>query len=254
MSIEAGRRAGEWSAQPAGVQDVFVRRDYVGRYASLLERHLPPDFTAFAPFFADLGRLETMAGLLARHLRGTGRTILNAGCGPFASEIFVAAFQGQRVAAFDYTAEFAAFDDIFRSEGLLDGVTFRQADAMRIAYPPASFDLVVMHDLLYEEALDLDRLLARYRPWLKPDGLVYFDYMNSATRRLWRLLGKERAYRRYGRAEVWAILDRHCLDLVEEAPVAPGRRPLKALAHAVLTRLFGTSNAFAVVARARRAA
>ena len=226
----------------------LVRSEYRQRYHTILQRHLPLNFAAFSSFFANTKRLETMAGMLQRHFHGTGKTILNVGCGPFASEIFVAAFQQQTVHAFDYTPEFAIFFDIFRKEGVLEGVSFANADAMSIDFPPARFHLIVMHDLLYETALDLDLLLSRLTPFLVGNGLIYIDFMNARLHWLWRLLGKEKQYRRYRPDEVWDILNRHGLEVLEHRPVLPSAAGLTAVFHSLL-RLFGTSNAIAVVAR-----
>jgi hypothetical protein len=68
---------------------------------------------------------------------------------------------------------------------------------------------------------------------------------------LWSLLGKEKQYRRYERRDVSAILDRLGFDVIEERPVTPTGSAAKAALHRVLTSVFRTSNAFAVVARQR---
>lgn len=228
---------------------ILVRQDYAARYETVLREHLPARFAGFAPFFANLDRLRTMASMLQRHFSGTGKSVLNAGCGPFASEIFVAALQNQRIASFDYTAEFAPFFHIFQGEGVLHGTTFMQADAMTVQFDTRTFDLIVMHDLLYEEALDLEALVARYRAFLAPGGLIYLDHMNLGLKWLWLLLGREKQYRRYGRREVSAILDRLGFAVVEVRPVTPSGSAAKSALHWVFTTVFGTSNAFAIVAR-----
>lgn len=226
----------------------LVRLDYRARYQELLRDHLPEKFRPFAPFFANTRRLETMAGILHRHFDGTRKTVLNAGCGPFASEIFVGALQHQHIESFDYTAEFGAFFDIFRQEGLLGDVRFFRADAMAVDYPNTRFDLLVMHDLLYETALDLETLLRRYVPFLTPLGLIYFDFMNARLHGLWRLLGKEKRYRRYDPNEVRHILGRLGLTVVEWRAVRSGSKGPTAGFHALLQAM-GTANAFAVLAR-----
>ena len=229
----------------------LVRQDYVARYEDLLRENLPARFAGFAPFFANLDRLDTMASMLQRHFRGTGKAILNAGSGTFATEIFVAAFQNHRITSFDYTAEFAPFFDIFAKEGVLQGTTFMQADAMTVQFEAQAFDLIVMHDLLYEQALDLEAIVGRYRSFLAPGGTVYLDYMNLGLRWLWSLLGREKQYRRYDRREVSSILNRLGFEIVEERPVRPSGSAAKAALHWILTTVFRTSNAFAVVARQR---
>jgi SAM-dependent methyltransferase len=226
----------------------LVRTDYRARYQTLLHDHLPDTFRPFAPFFANTRRLETMAGMLHRHFDGTGKAVLNAGCGPFASEIFVSALQHHKIEAFDYTPEFATFFDIFRKEGLLDGVRFFNADAMSVSYPNERFDLLIMHDLLYETALDLDAILTRYIPFLARGGFVYFDFMNARLRALWRLLGKEKQYRRYDPQMVRDLLGRHGLTVVEWRAVRSGSTGPTGAFHALL-HTTGTANAFAVLAQ-----
>ncbi|WP_075292057.1 methyltransferase domain-containing protein [Pararhizobium arenae] len=233
------------SRKPASA---LVRTDYRARYEALLHDNLPETFKSFAPFFANMRRLETMAGMLRRHVKGTGKMVLNAGCGPFASEIFVGALQQQKIESFDYTLEFARFFEIFRNEGLLEDVSFSTANAMVVSYPEKRFHLIVMHDLLYEVALDLDTVLSRYVPYLAPDGLVYFDFMNARLRPLWRVLGKEKRYRRYDPQDVRAILERHGLAIVEWQALRSGATGPTAAFH-LLLRMFGTANAFAVLAR-----
>ncbi|MDQ0321105.1 SAM-dependent methyltransferase [Pararhizobium capsulatum DSM 1112] len=233
---------------PDNTSSPLVRIDYRARYHDLLRDHLPEKFRPFAPFFANTRRLETMAGMLQRNFGGTGKAVLNAGCGPFASEIFVGALQHQQIEAFDYTPEFAAFFNIFRQEGLLADVRFFHADAMTVSYPNARFNLLVMHDLLYETALDLETMLARYIPFVAPGGLVYFDFMNARLRTLWRLLGKEKQYRRYDPDEVRSLLARHGLTVLEWQAVRSGSKGPSAGFHALL-RALGTANAFAVMAR-----
>ncbi|CAN7593014.1 hypothetical protein [Rhizobium sp. LjRoot254] len=226
----------------------LIRSEYREHYRGVLLRHLPPNLSAFSAFFANTKRLETMAGMLQRHFHGTGNAVLNIGCGPFASEIFVAALQHQAVHALDYTPEFAVFFDIFRDEGVLEGVSFANTDVMMADFPLARFNLIVMHDLLYETALELDTLLARLLPLLAADGLLYIDFMNAHLHWLWMLLGKEKQYRRYRPRDVWGLLDRHGLAVLEHRPVLPSAGGLTALFHRLL-RAFGTSNAIAVVAR-----
>ena len=221
---------------------------YRDTYVAHLRSRLPEGWTPFSDFFGNLNRLRTLSGLLDRHLKGRGLTVLNIGCGPFATEIFVRALQGQQIVSFDYTAEFAPFYPVFRADGHLTKTAFLRADALSVGFRPESFDAIVIHDVLYETGLDLDDQLERFAPTLKPGGLVYLDAMNESTRRLWRMLGKEKAYRRYRREDVMASLRRHGFEVAEWRPVFGASGRLLRLFHAVLWHGARLCNTFAVVA------
>jgi SAM-dependent methyltransferase len=162
--------------------------------------------------------------------------------------------QGHQVYSFDYTREFAVFYQVFRDKGLLANTVFLQADALSVAFRPESFDAVVVHDVLYETRLDAATLLARFTPTIRPGGIIYFDFMNAGTKTLWRLLGKERAYRRYRPADMAEILSQNGLELLETRPHVGAHDPIVRLFHAGLWWLFRTSNTIAMVARRREPA
>lgn len=226
---------------------LFANLAYRDAYVSKLRRGLPESFQPFAAFFGNLERLATLAAMLDGRL-GKDALTLNVGCGPFAAEIFVPALQGGRVVSFDYTAEFAPFLHAFRADGHLANTLFLRADALTVAFRPASFDAILIHDVLYETGLDLGALLARHVPALKPGGLVYLDVMDTRLGRLWRLLGKERDYRRYRLDDVTATLEAHGLRLVETRPAIGARRGPVRLAHQALWRATGLSNAVGMIA------
>jgi len=222
------------------------------RYRDLLRQSLPPSLAPMIPFFCDLTRLHTLAAMLDRWLdagpNGRAEQVLNVGCGPLASELFVAALRGRRIASFDYTPAFVAAGERLQAAGLLPGVEIAQGDAMTATFAPARFDAVILHDVLYERALDLGELLPRYRRFLAPGGLLYLDFMNLRVRWLWRLLGREKAYRRYAPADVAALLARNGFTMLERRPVRPQRGLMKHVVHGLLS-VIGESNAFAVAAR-----
>lgn len=222
--------------------------DFVPRYEQILAENLPENFTAFADFFAGTQRLHTLAAMLEQHVHGTGQRVLNVGSGPFATEIFVKALQQQTVVALDYTPEFAPFHGLFRQEGYLKNTSFLQADIMSEAFEPESFDLMILHDILYEPALDLEAVLTRLQPFLKPGGLVFFDFVNARTRWIWTMLGKPNLYRRYAPRNVKAYLSSNGYDILEWRPTHGAKSLSARTLHGTL-RLAGASNNYAVLAR-----
>ena len=233
-------------------EDCLVNTAYLERYQALLHENLPPPLKDFAAFFANLNRLRTMSAMLEKHVGVKSRTILNVGSGTFAAEIFSASFQDRQISSFDYTEGFAGLYRVFRGEGLLATTTFAGADANKVTYRAGSFDLVVFHDIFYENALNVPDVLIRYRDFLKPGGFVYLDFMNQNTAWLWKLIGKERKYKRYTVTQIRSALEESGFDLLEM------RRSSGAAIRAViflnwaLWTIFGTSNAFALVARKRQ--
>jgi SAM-dependent methyltransferase len=222
------------------------------RFSAQLARALPADLQPLSPFFADLSRLETLASLLDRHLDhgpgGRAQRILNLGCGPMVTELFCGVLQGRQFVSVDYTPAFVDFGKALQSEGLLPDVTILQADVTVAVWPPGHFDAILMHDLLYEDALDVAQLLPRLEQFLAPGGLVVFDVMDARLRGLWRLMGREHGYRRYRMAEVEAALQRAGLTEIDRRPAAPRAGLARAAIHRCL-RTLGLSNAVAFAAR-----
>ncbi len=227
----------------------FVRTEFRDRYEEILRERLSPEMQGFSAFFSKLARLETLAAMLRRHLPPGDGAALNIGSGPFAAEIFVAALQDRWMVAIDYTRAFAPFYGIFRAEGVLPRTSFMQADALTIAFRPAVFDAVLIHDVLYETGLDAAELVGRFAPTLRPGGLLYLDFMNAGTERLWRWLGKERAYRRYRPRDVLRIVEKAGFEVIEIEPHSGSDHPAVRLFHWVLWTVLRTSNTYAVVAR-----
>ena len=224
--------------------------DFVPRYEQVLTQNLPENFTQFADFFSGTQRLNTLAAMLDKHFQGTGKNVLNVGSGPFATEIFVKSLQQQSIVALDYTPEFAPFHVLFQQEGFLQDTSFLQADIMAEEFEPAAFDLIILHDILYEQALDLEAVLNRLKPYLKPDGLVFFDFVNSRTRWIWAMFGKPNVFRRYNPQSVMRYLDDNGFDIVDCRPTH-GAKSLSARCMHGALRLFGASNNYAVLVRNR---
>ncbi len=226
--------------------------DLALRYRAALEGALPAELQRFVPFFGDLTRLETLAAMLDAHLDsgpgGRAERVLNLGCGPLAAELFIACLQGRDITAVDYTPDFVAAGQALQASGLLPRVTVQQGDVTAMHWDDASFDAIVIHDLLYEAALDANTLIPRLARSLRPGGLMYLDVMDSRVRGLWRLLGRERGYRRYHPRAVAAVLASSGLVPLERRPLRPRGGVLRVLPHVAL-RAFGLSNAVAIAAR-----
>lgn len=228
------------------------------RYQLLLAEHLPPAMKAFAPFFANVNRLETMSSLLARHvvrkIESKTIRILNAGSGAFAAELFSAPFQNQDITSFDYTEAFAGLYPVFRGEGLLRTTTFSRADANTVVYPAGKFDLIVFHDIFYETALDIPAMLGRFQVFLRPGGYLYLDFMSQGTGWLWRVLGRGKAYKRYAMTGVQGALFANDFEILELKPSGGVSNPIVGVLNRILWAAFRTSNAYAIIARKKVAA
>ena len=235
--------------EPVGNDLLLVNTGYRDRYEYLLQSNLPPPMKGFAAFFANLNRLRTMSAMLENYVDRNSTSILNAGSGAFAAELFSAPFQNRQITSFDYTQEFAELYPVFRREGMLATTTFSRADANTVTYPARSFDLIVFHDIFYETALNVPDVLNRFREFLKPGGYVYLDFMNQNTAWLWRLIGKERTYRRYTVAQIRGALEENGFDLLEIRRGSGASNPLVVCLNSILWTMFRTSNAFALVAR-----
>ncbi|WP_292295137.1 class I SAM-dependent methyltransferase [Marivita sp.] len=221
---------------------------YVQRYERILAENLPPSFAQFADFFAGTQRLHTLAAMFDRHLKSKDLHVLNVGSGPFATEIFIEAMQGQMITALDYTPEFAPFYTLFQQDGHLKTTRFLQADIMTQEFAPASFDLIILHDILYEKALDMNAVITRLGTYLKPGGLVFLDFVNLRTGWVWTMLGKPNRFRRYDPRNVRRFLEQAGFDVIDWRPTHGSKSISARTLHATL-RLFGASNNYAVLAR-----
>ncbi|MGB7240815.1 MAG: methyltransferase domain-containing protein [Sulfitobacter sp.] len=232
------------SSEPPGLHNL----DYVPRYEQVLSQNLPPSFEQFADFFAGTQRLHTLGAMFDQHVTAKGLSILNVGSGPFATEIFVDAMQDQSILALDYTPEFAPFYTLFQKDGHLQSTRFLQADIMAEEFEEASFDVIILHDILYEQALDMDAVVTRLKGCLKPDGLMFLDFVNARTGWLWSLLGKPNRFRRYDPRQVKRRLEDAGLKIIDWRPTHGSKSLSARMVHAGL-RLFGASNNYAVLVR-----
>ncbi|MZR32399.1 class I SAM-dependent methyltransferase [Sneathiella litorea] len=221
--------------------------DYVEQYAEILQNQLPKKFSRFGSFFAGTQRLRTLASVLQRYIKGHGLDVLNVGCGPFATELFVESLQFQKIQSLDYTPEFAPIHQILQEEGYIKNTSFQQGDAKAIEFPESSFDLMIIHDVFFEEALEMNSLILRLRPFLKPDGYIYFDFINSRTHWIWRLLGKRDQFRRYDPASVKEFLNKAGFKIIAFQPTHGASALSVRFLHWALWTFFRASNNYSVL-------
>lgn len=219
-------------------------------YARILRDCLPPQLQPLAGFFSYPDRLKVLAALLAKHLAARPGNVLNVGCGPFATEFFVLPLRPHRIVSFDYTRGFVPVYLALTRRGHLANTEFLIGDAMALEFRPASFDLIVMHDLLYEPALDFERMLVKYDRYLRPGGLLYLTVLDRGTRWIWKLLAREKPHVRYSLPAVRSRFERagyRVLDCLPASLEAPGRtnRAFKR----VLWSAFRLANHHALIAR-----
>ena len=147
---------------------------------------------------------------------------------------------------------FAGLYPVFRGEGLLAATTFVRADANTVTYSAGSFDLIVFHDIFYETALNVPDILIRYSDFLKPGGFVYLDFMSQDTAWLWKLIGRERKYRRYTIAQIRNALEESGFDLLDMRRSSGASNHVVIFLNWALWIVSRTSNALALVARKRQ--
>lgn len=219
-------------------------------YRELLRTYLKADLAVLVDFFCNRRRLALLTRLLGTHCRPAPSTVLNVGCGPFATECFAAPLATSHFISFDYSANLAPLYQAMRARGQLPRTRFFVGSATDAEFEPARFDLILMHDLLYEPCLDAPGLLLRYHTFLKPGGYLFFDVMDRRIQPLWKLLGKEVGHRRYDLNALRARLDPH-FELIECAPYLGVKGPLDALFRRLLWHGFGLANNFAFLIRRR---
>jgi ubiquinone/menaquinone biosynthesis C-methylase UbiE len=132
---------------------------------------LTPDDLAPVDEFHGRGRAATveLAGLV--QVSGTDR-VLDVGCGIGGPSRYLAHAFGARVSGIDLTAEFIAVAQMLAERlRLADKVDYRQASALDLPFPDASFDLVWSQNVAMNIA-DRRRYYGEMRRVLKPTGRV----------------------------------------------------------------------------------
>lgn len=99
-----------------------------------------------------------------------GADVLDVGCGD-AGVLIACAEAGARAAGIEPDGESVARGEVRAEEHGVD-VDLRQGIAEELPYPDASFDLVILDNVL-EHVGDQERTLAEIRRVLRPDGLLY---------------------------------------------------------------------------------
>ena len=213
-------------------------------YRKTLTERLEPLMPGYSDFFGNINRLRLLNQLISQYFHTNQGKVLNVGCGAFAAEMLLPALGKHELTSFDYTEHFADLYRQFRQDGYLADTRFFVADARLAEFPEKAFDLIIMNDLFYETELSLDALLEKYAVFLKPNGLLIFDVLDTRTRWLWKLLGKEAAYRRYDRHAILALLSRQGLDCLECLPALGNKGLLDKLFRRLLWHGFGLANNF----------
>lgn len=221
-----------------------------GEYAEILRACLPRELQPLVAYFANSDRLQVLASMLASHFTDVSGKVLNVGCGPFATEFFVLPLRAHQIVSFDYTQGFMPAHAALAARGHLAKVDFLIGDATRLEFAPAAFDLILMHDVLYEPAMDFEHMLVKYDRYLRPGGLLYLTVLDRATEWIWKLLSQEKPHVRYSLPAVRSRLESagyHVLDCEPASLQSPhwARRAFQRL----LWHAFGLANQYAIVAR-----
>lgn len=217
-------------------------------YRRLLSENLDVSLLPLVDFFCNHRRLSLLTRFMQAHCKQTPTRVLNVGCGPFATECFTPQLEHSEFVSFDYTQGFAPLYQAMRANGHLNNTHFFVGNANEAQFDSASFDLILMHDILYEPALDALDLLQRYHAYLKPGGLLFFDVMDQRISPLWKILGKEIGHRRYDLQELRKRLGNH-YEIIDCAPYLGVKGPIDALFRRVLWHVFGLANNFAFLIR-----
>jgi len=221
--------------------------DFVDRYTDILQENLPDKFSNFDKFFSGTQRLKTLAAILQHHIKEDGLKVLNVGSGPFATELFVERLQKQHIQSIDYTPEFAPFYQILLKEGYIANTSFEQVDVMKAEFPMEAFDLIIIHDVLFEKALEMETLITRLSPCLKPGGYLFFDFINMRTQWIKRLFGRHDQFQYYDPAMVRKFVTQSGFKILSfEATHRADSWPVKFLHHA-LRIISGGSNNYSVL-------
>jgi SAM-dependent methyltransferase len=218
-------------------------------YRRMLSQYLEPLMPGYTEFFSNIYRLRLLSWLLERYFQSTQGKVLNVGCGAFAAEMLLPRLFVHEITSFDYTDHFAILYDRFREEGYLANTRFFVRDARLVELSENFFDLIIMNDIFYEMELSFESMLEKYSGFLKPGGLLIFDVMDIRTRRLWKLLGKEAAYRRYDRLAIISLLSGKGFEILECLPSLGNKTFLDRLFRKVLWYVFGLSNNFTFLAQ-----
>ncbi len=223
--------------------------EFLDLFRKILEKNLSKDFPGIVEFFSNTHRLDIMRRLMRQYFHCGEGTVLNIGSGVFATELFVDELSKCRFVSFDYTRDFAKIFPILRKEGKLGKTSFFIGDALNAEFKEEVFDIVLMHDLLYENALNLTPLLNKYDAYIRPGGLIFLDVMDIRARRLWKLLGREKEYHRYNIPDVLNLLRESGYEVLEVVPNLGAQKGFPKVLRAIFWYTLGIVNSHAIIAR-----
>lgn len=250
MSSDRAINSDQASAPGQAVRGAALLDPRAGEYAQILRECLPRELQPLIAYFANSGRLQVLAAMLAVHFTEVAGMVLNVGCGPFATEFFVLPLRAHRIISFDYTRGFVPAYAALTRRGHIGKVDFLIGDATKLEFAPASFDLVLMHDVLYEPAMDFDHMVVKYDRYLRPGGLLYLTVLGRGTQWIWKLLSQEKPHVRYSLAAVRTRLEQEGFEVLDCQPASlHSPSLLKRAFQRFLWHAFGLANQYAFIAR-----
>src|SRR5262249_27040557 len=163
------------SRSPQAVAEHYTRRALGDVILAALKaagkdvEHLSPDDLAPGDEFHSGGRKATVRLAQLAQIDGSNR-VLDVGCGIGGPSRYLASNFGCQVTGLDFTAEFIALAAMLAQRTrLADKVSYRQGDALDLAFADASFDLVWSQNAAMNIA-DRDRLYGEMRRVLVAGG------------------------------------------------------------------------------------
>lgn len=217
------------------------------RYRELLLRHLAGRELKEILFFVNARRFHALDRSIGALLRRDDVSVLNVAGGPFALEFYL---EGRKatVTSIDLDPALPALHDALRTEGLVPGSSHAECDVL--AYEPAEpFDLIIINDLFYSPMVDFGAVFEKYRQYLKPQGVLYFDILDERASLLWRAFNKDARFRRYAMTEVRETLGQAGFVIEREEPWFGVKSGPDRLVRKLMWRVLGIANNIVFTAR-----
>lgn len=105
-----------------------------------------------------------------------GKQVLDMGCGASGKSLYYISVGAAHVTGVDVVPHYKPEAEAFAKElGYEDKFTFLLGDALNLAFPENSFDVVVMNDFM-EHIYDPERALEEAMRVLKPGGRIYVNF------------------------------------------------------------------------------
>ena len=154
-----------------------------------------------------IGTRESKAQVIMRYINGhrpgfAPDKILDIGCSAGASSVpYAEAYPGAEIHAVDVSAGMLRYAHA-RAEAMGAAVHFHQMNAVDMAFPDGSFDLVVSHNTMHEMADETrQKMFAESRRLLRPGGICIHQDIPLRFDRLDEFLQAEYAYDQWFNAE-----------------------------------------------------